>query len=119
MQNPRKQLKQELFEDESRRIVVDGEIHFCEGQKFKLHSCRGGIEMNEVLFTREHIKHLTQSKKAYFWHEINSALVCTWFHRRHGHTSKFREWWIVRTGNLYGAGIVLKWIEDAPLRIKR
>jgi hypothetical protein len=119
MQNPRKQVKQDLFEDESRRIVVDGDICFCEGQKFKPHNCKGGIEMNEVLYTRSHIRHLTESEKTYFWHEINCSLMCTWSHIKFGHSSKFREWWVARVGNLYGARIVLEWIENAPVRIKR
>ncbi len=119
MPNPRKQLKRELMDDPSRRIVVDGDIHFCEGQKFKPHSCRGGIEMNESIFTRNHIRHLTQSKKAYFWDPINVSLVCTFFHRKFGHTSKFRNWWIRRAGDLYGISTVLDYIEEAPVRIKR
>lgn len=119
MPNPRELLKQELLDDSARKVAVDGVIHVCEGQKFELHNCRGGIEMNEVLFTRNHIRHLTQSKKAYFWHEINCALVCTWFHQKMGHTSKFRNWWIARTGDLYGISTVLDYIEEAPVRIKR
>jgi hypothetical protein len=119
MQNPRKQVKQDLFEDESRRIVVKGEIHFCEGQLFKRHTCRGGIEMNEVLFTRNDIKHLTERGKDYFWDRINCSLVCTYFHQKYGHSSRFRDWWIARTSNLYGIGIVLDWIENAPLKLKQ
>ncbi len=119
MPNPRELLKRELVDDPARKVAVNGVIHICEGQKFELHKCRGGIEMNESIFTRNHIKHLPESKRRYFWHPINCSLVCTWFHSKYGHTSKFRDWWIARVGNLYGAGIVFAWIEDAPLRIKR
>lgn len=117
--NPRQKLKWDLIDDPSRRIVVEGAVHICEGQGHIEHRCKGGVEMNEAIFTRNHIKHLPASKKAYFWHEYNCSLNCTWFHRKHGHSSKYREWWISRVGDLYGIGKVLEWIERAPLQVKR
>lgn len=117
--NPRQKLKWNLIDDPSRRIVVEGAVHICEGQGFAPHECKGGIEMNEVIFTRNHIKHLPASKKSYFWHEFNCSLNCTWFHRIQGHTKSFKGWWRERIDELYGSNEVGYWIDGAPLEVKR
>ncbi len=117
--NPRQKLKWNLIDDPARRIVVEGAVHICEGQGHLEHKCKGGVEMNEVIFTRNHIKHLPASKKAYFWHEINCSLNCTWFHRKHGHSKAFRQWWRLYVEAKYGENEVGYWIDGAPLEVKR
>lgn len=118
--NPRQKLKWELIDDPSRRVLLgDSKVHVCEGQAYEEHRCKGGIEMNEVLFTRDVIKHLPASKKRYFWHEYNCSLNCTWFHRKHGHTRPFRDWWRMYIDAKYGESEVEMWISRAPVPLRR
>lgn len=116
--NSRYCLKMDLMHDSSRRVVINSKVYFCEGMAYKPHQCYGGIEMNEVIFTRNHIRHLTPKEKNYFWTEVNCALVCSFFHKRYGHSRAFREWWIERAISLYGIDEVSGFIDNAPLKIK-
>ena len=114
----RKELKDQLRQDRTRRVVVDGLSHICEGQLFQKHRCAEGIHMNEVIFTRRHIQHLTEKKKEYFWTRVNCSLVCGKFHRQLGHSKAFRRWWLVRVELLYELKEVAEFIRDAPTKIK-
>lgn len=117
--NPREVVKLDLLEDHTRRVSVNGRIYVCEGQKFRPHECAGGIELNEVIYTRNHIRHLKESEKRYFWSFINCALMCSVSHTRFGHARDFRNWWITsRAQKLYGWLEVANYIKDAPNEIK-
>lgn len=114
--NKREILKRSLFEDISRRVFSRGQVHICEGQAYIEHICHGGIEMNEVLFTRGDIQSLSEKDKAYFWDEKNCVLNCSWFHTKHGHTRKYREHVEARLAELYGEKSVREFVARAPFK---
>lgn len=82
------------------------------------HVCQGALRLNEVIFTRDVIKHLTPAKKRYFWHAVNCSINCDKFHVEHGHSHKFRRWFLERVSQVYGGAEVANWIGNAPLKMK-
>jgi hypothetical protein len=116
--NAREELKRELIQDTSRRVVVDRKTHICEGQLYLRHKCSEGIHMHEVIFTRNHFRHIKGKGRNYFWNKINCSLVCGKFHRDIGHTKDFNEWWVGRVIILYGLEAVRKFIRNVPLKVK-
>ena len=107
--NPRQELKEKLILE--RRINIDG----CEGCHFKPHKCDGIWHMNEIIFTRNHIRHLTAKKKEYYWDPRNCTINCSWFHERWGHSTKYRDFWRDYAEQY---GDVQEFIDGADLIIK-
>ncbi|KKN11576.1 hypothetical protein LCGC14_1025260 [marine sediment metagenome] len=103
--NKREQLKRDLIED--RKVYQNG----CEGQAFKEHECTQIFHLNEILFTRNHFRHLTPKKKEYFWDELNCAIHCSCFHEQYGHSKDYRAFW-KETHNME------EYVRNAPLVIK-
>lgn len=99
--NPRQLIKEKLLTDLTRRAPTDSGLSRCEGQACVQHTCQGGLEMNEVIFTRRHIQHLSPKEKTYFWSEINCSINCQWFHSNFGHTKDFRDWFLHRIIKLF------------------
>lgn len=113
----REELKLRLIDQTHRKVLGEDERwHRCEGQAYIPHTCQGGFEMNEVIFTRGHIRHLSKSEKKYFWHEINCSIVCTWFHPQHGESRDFRDKYVNRMIEIFGRHNVAYFIHNAPLR---
>lgn len=114
--NYRDEQKQKLLNDLTRRIPVNNRLHICEGQGFKEHECLGGYEMNEVIFTRNHIRHLTDKQKEYFWSALNCSINCKWFHENYGHAKAFRDWFVNRMIEIFSKNNVAWYIKSAPLK---
>jgi len=109
-------IKQVLYNSPFRKVVVDGEIHICEGQAFRPHICAGGTEMNEVLIPRRVFQFLPEKDQEYFADPINCSLNCSFFHTTLGHTREFRKWFFDRMCSLYGIQTVKVWYYHAPLK---
>ena len=90
----------------------------CEGKAFLPHTCRGGLQLNEVIFPRGVFQRLAERLHKYFWHVINCSVNCKWFHETHGHSNKFRRWFLGRVSRIYGGTVVANYIGNAPLKIK-
>ncbi len=114
--NPRQVAKEALLHDLSRSVVTGGEISKCEGQACVPHMCNGGLEMNEVIFTRKHIQHISGKAREYFWYPINCSINCSFFHHNFGHTTEFRDWFIKRMIKLWGQANVAEYILTAKQR---
>ena len=100
--NYREEQKLRLMNDLTRRIPIQGGGNsMCEGQGYKAHECNHIWHMNEVIFTRNHIQHLTDKQKEYFWSAMNCSINCDWFHTNHGHTKRFRDWFVNRMIDLF------------------
>ena len=97
---------------------------YCEGKRFDRevgrgeHYCIGPREVNEVLVTRRVFQKLSNTKKAYFFHEFNCSLVCRRFHQESGHSREFREWFEGFVRKIYSDEIIDDWIQGMPLKIK-
>lgn len=113
LQQAKIDVRKELERDPKR-----GGACWCEGQKFKVHVCKGPRETNEVLVTKRPVQKLSNKKKAYIYHVINCSLVCQYFHQRWGHSRAFREWFEGYVRDIYGDARVDKWIENLPLKIR-
>ena len=114
--NPRQVAKEALLNDLSRSVVADHKISKCEGQAFVPHICIGGLEMNEVIFTRNHIQHISGKAREYFWYLMNCSINCSFFHHNFGHSTEFRDWFVKRIIDLYGQVNVAEYILTAKQR---
>lgn len=108
-----------LLEDPRRQVQVNGRVLNCEGQAYRPHVCKWPLDMNEVLVTKRVFQKLSKNNKAYFIHEYKCSLNCRAFHMQHGHSRGYREWFFDRVCSIYGRTHVDKWIEKAPLKIRR
>jgi len=115
MGNSRREMKIKLLNDSLRNGGLSGR---CEGSRFKPHNCTSVLHMNEVIYTRNHIRHLTMAQKRPFWHEFNCTINCDEFHEKFGHTHEFRDWFKDRILRLYGWDAVNAWNESLPLKVK-
>ncbi len=118
MTSKREELKEELYRD-IYRWGWDGEKYHqgCEGQSFKSHECGGGIHLNEYLYTKGHFQKMSTKDKKYMDNKINCSNQCQVFHTNHGHTKKFRSWFVKRMISLYGDA-VQEYIDNSPTIIK-
>lgn len=112
----RELISEKLKMDMTRRGTAHGNSYMCEGQSFKPHECRTAIDMNEVLFTRGDIQHLSEKQKEYYWSEINCSLNCRWFHAKWGESRKFRDWFVRRMINLFSRDIVAYYIKNSVVK---
>ena len=108
-------LKRRLMEDRQRWGSAS---QVCEGRAYLPHTCSNAWHLNEVIFSRNKFKHLTEAGKRYFWHEINCSVVCSRFHTEHGHSHAFRRWFLDRVSRIYGGTTVANYIGNAPLKMK-
>jgi len=104
------------------RIVFESKrtrkAYRCEGQQFEHHICDEPLDLHEVIYPRSVFQKLDASKHDYFWSAVNCTIVCRWFHKNRGETPEFRDWFLARMANEYGAQAVVDWVEGAPLKIK-
>lgn len=88
----------------------------CEGQAFEPHECSGRMELNEVIFAKNSFKSMPHERQMYFWHQINCAVNCDWFHTHHGHSDAYRQWHLDRVRKIYTATAVSDYILNAPFK---
>ena len=108
-----------LLEDTRRQVQLNGCLHHCEGLAYMPHICKPPLDMNEVLITKRVFQKLSKKDKDYFIHEYNCSLNCRYFHSAFGHSRGFREWFYDQVCSIYGRVHVDRWVENAPLKIKR
>lgn len=114
----RRAVKEALLADKRR---WGSSIRRCEAVAYVEHEhqkCSAGLHLNEVIFTREDIKHLTDGEKRYFWSELNCSLMCEWSHMRFGHSKGYRKWFMERVSLIYGGIELANFIAGAPLKVR-
>ena len=106
--NPREVLKEALL----------AERFFCEAKQFAPHSCQGGLELHEAIYTRDDAR-ASAKARAYICDRLNCAILCSYAHTKWGRSAAGRSWFVGKQIATFGRLAMENYAEGAPMRIRR
>lgn len=108
MRNPRETLKAALIQ----------ERFFCEAKAFSPHSCQGGLELHEAIYTRDDARASVKAK-TYIIDRLNCAILCSYAHQKWGRSAAWRSWFVGKQIGAFGRLAMENYVSGAPIRIRR
>lgn len=111
----RELLKEELVRDRG---------HRCELRPGFPHHCEGGLEMHEIIYTREIVRMIALSKQlgliAYITDPRNCVLLCSGAHQKLGRSKAARSWLVAQQVARYGRPAMEDYVRRLPnLKLRR